>query len=445
MKYEHYLEKLKSKLKNCNFYRIMLEETKLENIVAKEGKIDSISTAESFGIGIFYTLGKFGYFYSTNNPKDLDMFKTDCTLRKYRNLDYEPKESEINDSKIIGQKSNLDLESIAKELSKTSKLKKGIISHEISYQNIERKRYIICANTEIKQKQYFGICRNNIIAKEGTTIRNDSNRIAKSTALDKYLEDFLSQNEELENKTIEKLKFKEGLTGKHSIILEPSVSSLLAHEAIGHACEGDLIYNKQSILRNKIGKRFAKEFVNLVDDPTPKQDLFGSFYFDDEGFPAKRKFLIKNGMLNEYITNTRFAQLLKTQNNGGARCESYHYLPIPRMSNTSFVAGDERLEEMIEELKNGIILKGFSGGQTNPTTGTYQFGVKEAKIVKNKEIKETRVNISFSGQILDSLRNIVAISKETKMDSPGFCGKEDQAVFVDSFDPYLLIKEVRIG
>ncbi|PIU22059.1 MAG: hypothetical protein COT14_03625 [Candidatus Diapherotrites archaeon CG08_land_8_20_14_0_20_30_16] len=444
MLFAYGIDKLKSKLKDCDFYRIMLEETNSESVVAKEGKVDAISTNESFGLGIFYTLGRFGYFYSTNNPNDLDNFKIDLALKKYSNLDYIPKESGIKDKKIIGEKSNLDLETIAKELSKTSKLRNQIVTHEIKYNNIEQERQIICENTDIIQKQYFGIGFNSIVAKEGNILRKDVNRIAKSTALNKYFDEFIFKNDGFENKTIEKLKFNEGIKGKFNIILDPSISSLLAHEAIGHACESDLVYNKQSILRNKIGKTFAKEFVNLIDDPTPKDDLFGSYYYDAEGFPAKIRHLIKEGKLNEYIANTRFSQLLKIENNGGSRTESYRSLPIPRMSNTSFLPGQKNFLELIDELKNGIILNGFAGGETDPTTGTYQFGVKEGLIVKNGQINETRVNISFSGQILKSLKNIVDISKDIKMESPGFCGKEGQTVFCDSFDPYLLIKNVRI-
>jgi TldD protein len=101
---------------------------------------------------------------------------------------------------------------------------------------------------------------------------------------------------------------------------------------------------------------------------------------------------------------------------------------------------------MIQKMKNGLILSGFNGGQTNPTIGTYQFGIKEAKIVEKGEIKETRVNLSYSGSILNSLKNIIAVSKDIKMDSPGFCGKEDQSGLpCDSFDPYILIKNVRLG
>jgi len=446
MEFAYAIDKLKSKLEKSDFYRIMLEGSKSENIIAKEGKIDSVNQNEHFGLSIFYTVGKFGYFYSTNNPEDLDKFKIDLALKKYSNLDYTPKESGIKDSKVIGEKSNLDLEYVAKELAKKTKLKDKIISHDARYFNNEIHRKIVCRNTDIEQTQYRGFVLSSCTAKENNVLRKNTDRIAKGNSLNNYFDNFILNNEKFEKETVEKLSLKEGLTGKYSVILDPTVTSLLAHEAIGHSCEADLVYNKQSILRNKLGKTLAKDFVSLADDPTVRDNLFGSFYYDDEGFKAKTRYLIKEGKLNDYILNDRYSQLMKMENNAGSRTINYTHLPIPRMSNTSFLPGKITINEMIKEMRNGVILSGFNGGETNPAVGTYQFGVKEAKIVKNGEIKETRVNLSYSGSILNSLKNIVDVSKDIKMDSPGFCGKEDQSGLpCDSFDPYLLVKNVRLG
>jgi TldD protein len=446
MQFTYGIDKLKSKLKDVDFYRIMLEENYSENIIAKEGKIDSIAQNNNFGLSIFYTLGKFGYFYSTNDPKDLDKFKIDFAFKKYSNLDYKPTESGIKDKKIIGKESNLDLENIAKELSKVTKLKNGINSHFADYDYSKQTRMIICENTEIEKISNYGFSRNELVVKKGNTLRFEKNRTGKASALNKEFFDFQSKNESFEKTAFKKLDYKEGLSGTFDVILDPHLSGVLAHEAIGHGCESDLVYNKQSILRNKLGTKLAPSFVNLFDNPDPtKENRFGGLYYDDEGYPAQNKQLIKNGKLNEYITNTRFSQLMKIKNNGGARAETFNHNAIPRMTNTYFEPGNKTLNELIEEMKNGVLLCNGYGGEVDPTLGTYQFGVKDANIIKNGKLNEPRVNLSFSGNILDSLKNIVDLSKAEKERSPGFCSKAGQEVYVTCFGPYILIKNVRLG
>lgn len=446
MQFAYGIDKLKSKLDKCDFYRITLEETNSENVIAKEGKVDNISQNENFGLNIFYTIGKLGYFYSTNNPKDLDNFKIDFAMKKYSNLDYKPKESYIKDKTVIGKESNLDLNNVAKELAKKTKLKDRIISHSATYSYEKINKIIICRDTEIDKTTNYGFTRNELTVKDGNTIRVERNRTGKASALNKEFFEFQSKNELFEKNAFEKLKYNEGISGTFDVILDPDLAGLLAHEAIGHACEADAIYNKQSILRNKLGNKLAPEYINLVDNPEKtNEDLFGALDYDDEGFKAKNKYLIKNGKLNEYITNTKYSQLMKLENNGGSRAENFNNLPIPRMTNTYFMPGKKTLNELIEELNNGLLLCKGSGGQVNPALGTYQFGVKEAKIIKNKKIVDTKLNLSFSGNILDSLKNICSISKPEKERSPGFCGKENQTANVTCFGPYVLIKNVRLG
>jgi len=444
MKFAYGIDKLKSKLKDVDFYRIILDEYYSENLIAKEGTIDSITQNDNFGLSIFYTLGKFAYFYSTNNTKDLDNFKIDLAYKKYSNLDYVPKESCIKDKKIIGKKSDLELEEVAKELSKTTKLRKKIISNTSSYKYDKINRLIINENTEIEQTTHYGYIINLLTAKD-KVLRSDHNRTAISSALNKRFYDFTSKQEEYEKELIKKLNYKEGISGTYDVILDPTLTGLLAHEAIGHACEADLVYNKQSILNGKLGQKFGKEIINLYDNPENKEDSFGSLYYDDEGFPAKNKHLIKNGKLNEFITNTRYSQLMNLENNGGSRAESFNDIPIPRMSNTHFGFGNKTLDELIEEMNSGIILSHGAGGQVDPALGTYQFGVRNAKIIKNGKEIENKVNLSFSGNILESLKNISAISKDYKCRDPGFCGKASQTIRVTDYGPYLLIKNVRLG
>lgn len=439
------IDTLRSKLKDTDFYRIFYEQSNSETLLVKDGKVDDILTNESEGISIFYVINKFGYFYHTNDFDKLKEFNTIYKDGLPKTIDYELLESGVKDKKIIGKETRYSVDEVAKDFANATKLSDKIVTNYGRYVYANKKRIIICPNTEIEQITNRGFATFFAVAKEGTRIRQDSIRIGLSSALNDKTAGFINSNTEMRKELEKKLTHKEGLVGNYDVILDPDLSDLLAHEAIGHATESDLIGEGFSMLKNKCGKKIAPEFVTLYDDPTVKDELFGSFYYDDEGFPAKNKELIKNGILNEYIMSSKYSSKLNLPNNGGSRCESYKNMPIPRMSNTSFVNGDHNIDEMIKEMKTGVILSKGSGGQVDPNSGVFQFGVREGRIVKSGEIVSEHVNLTFGGNILDALENVAEISKENDKNSPGFCGKDGQSVPVGGFGPYIKIRNIKLG
>jgi len=438
------IDKLKKKLKNAEFYRIFYEQSETESLGAKDGKIESIATDHNEGISVFYVRKGFSYFYATNDSKNIDKFEMLNNNRLPKNIDYRLTESWVKDKKVIGKPAKHQASEFVKDISSATKLDKKIVTNVGRYSYAKKKRIIVCPNTEIEQTKYIGTLGFSATAKDGNKVRDDYVRHGISTAVDDVSE-MINKNVEMRKEVEKKLQYKEGISGSYDIIIDPDLSDLLAHEAIGHATESDLIGENFSILKGKLEKTLAPKFVTLLDDPTPKDDLFGAFYYDDEGFPAKRKELIKKGILNEYIVSSKYSSKLDLKNNGGARAESYSFLPIPRMSNTSFESGKSNLDEMISEMKEGVILSKGSGGQVDPNSGVFQFGVREGRLVKNGEIVSNHVNLTFGGNILDALKNIVEVSKQVNKDNPGFCGKEGQHVPVGGFGPYLKIKSVKLG
>ncbi len=441
--FESHIDKLQSKLSSADFYRIFVESKKMQFCLAKDGQIETVKKESNSGISVFYTLEKFSYFYSTNNPEDMQKFQ--MKKGKIKSLDYVPKESCIKDKKELGKESFADFETVIKELAKTTKLSKNLVSNTINYYTKNVNRRIVCANTDVSQTTHYGFANFVPVAKEGQKIRTDQIRLGRTNNIDKSIFSFLSEAEELKQNTIKKLKYKEGLRGNFDVILNSDLSDLLAHEAFGHATESDLIYKNQSVLKGKLKQKIAPEFVSLSDNPTPKRDMWGCFYYDDEGFSAKKRELVKNGELTDLITTERYAQKLHLKNLGGARCESFEQIPIPRMSNTSFEQGKDKLENMIKEMKTGLVLKNGSGGQVNTATGVYQFGVKEAELIKNGEVIDHFVNITFGGNLISALQSIVAVSKEMDYSLVGFCGKDGQSVPVGGYGPNIKIKNVRVG
>jgi len=237
--------------------------------------------------------------------------------------------------------------------------------------------------------------------------------------------------------------------GTMSCVLDPELAGVFIHEAVGHAAEADLVLENSSILAGKIGCAIASPGVTVHDDPT--LDGYGHYPFDAEGVPAKRTMLIDHGVLCSYLhsreTAGKFGGSGKGAGNGGsggnARAQGCA-IPIPRMSNTFIANGDMKFEEMIEELKNGVYLKGSRGGQVNTGEGIFQFNAELGFVVRDGEICEMLRDVSLSGQTLEILKNITAVGNDLEFNS-GWCGKNGQTVPVSDGSPHILVRSAVVG
>lgn len=232
-------------------------------------------------------------------------------------------------------------------------------------------------------------------------------------------------------------------SGRMSLVADPDLAGVFAHEAVGHASEGDWVIAGNSCLEGRMGEKIGSDLVSIIDDPNVEGG-FGSFPFDSEGVIGKRKVLVDKGVLSDYILNREAAHSLKMKPNGGARAESYNYLPIVRMSNTFIQEGDSSFEELLNGIKEGVYAKGSRGGQVNPAKGTFQFNAAEAFLIENGEITVPLKDVSFSGYTLEVLKNIDAVGNDFRLGRPGNCGKY-QWVPVSDGGPHVRVKDVVIG
>ncbi|MGD8544897.1 MAG: TldD/PmbA family protein [Candidatus Bathyarchaeota archaeon] len=241
-------------------------------------------------------------------------------------------------------------------------------------------------------------------------------------------------------RAIEQLKAKPPKGGTYPAILGPSVVGVFVHEAFGHLAEADLTLSG-SVLSDKIGKKIASDIVTFYDDGSI-EGAFGSFRYDDEGIPTEKTLLVENGIVVGLMHNRETAQKFKAEPTGNARAENFRFEPIIRMRNTYMEPKDHSLEELMEDVKYGYYLKSFRGGQAN-LDGTFQVGIQEAyEIVDGRIISPIR-NASISGNTLQTLQKIDAVSKDFEL-WPGRCGK-GQLAFVSDGGPNIRVKEVVVG
>ncbi|MEM2816149.1 MAG: TldD/PmbA family protein [Candidatus Bathyarchaeia archaeon] len=241
-------------------------------------------------------------------------------------------------------------------------------------------------------------------------------------------------------RAIDQLRAKPPKGGKFKAVLGPNVLGVFVHEAFGHLAEADLTLSG-SIIMDKIGKKIASDQVTIYDDGTI-EGAFGSFKYDDEGVPAQKTLLIKNGVIVGLMHNRETASKFKVKPTGNARAEDYRVEPIIRMRNTYMAPRDHTLEELLEDVHFGYYFKSFRGGQAN-LDGTFQVGIQEAYEIVNGEIGEPVRNASISGNTLGTLRKVDAVGKDFEL-WPGRCGK-GQTAFVCDGGPHIRVKEVIVG
>jgi len=232
---------------------------------------------------------------------------------------------------------------------------------------------------------------------------------------------------ELDNLYESLMKKREGVypeAGFHKCILGPEMAGMLAHEAVGHTVEADIVLGG-SVAAHNINKQVASEMVSMVDFA---HTAFGKpcpmpVYVDDEGVQAEDAVLIEDGILKAYMHSRETARHFGVAPQGNARAFTYSDEPLIRMRNTVILPGQDKLEDMIASIDNGYYLVKTGNGQAD-TTGEFMFSVDEGYEIKNgklgKAIKETTV----SGVAFEMLKTVDMISDDMHWDVSGFCGKK---------------------
>ena len=246
--------------------------------------------------------------------------------------------------------------------------------------------------------------------------------------------------ERVAKRAVDQLRAKTPKGGTFPVVLGPNVVGVFVHEAFGHLAEADLTLSG-SVLMDKLGKKVASEVITIYDDGTI-EGAFGSFKYDDEGVPAQKTLLIKDGVVVGLMHNRETAQKFNAQPTGNARAEDFRVEPIIRMRNTFMAPRDHSFEELIEGIKFGYYFKSFRGGQAN-LDGTFQVGVQEGYEIVKGEIGMPVRSASISGNTLETLYKVDAVGRDFEL-WPGRCGK-GQTAFVCDGGPHIRVSEVLVG
>jgi TldD protein len=228
-----------------------------------------------------------------------------------------------------------------------------------------------------------------------------------------------------------------------AVVIGPGGGGVLFHEACGHGLEADTIGKEASIYRGRHGEVLASTLVTGVDDATVP-GAWGSFAFDDEGTPAERTVLFEEGKLVGSLYDRRWARRVGAASTGNGRRQSYAHLPIPRMTNTSILSGDADAEEIIAGTARGLYAKALGGGQVNPATGDFVFGVSEGYLIEDGKITTPVRGANLIGNGIAIMQAVDAVASDFEA-RPGTCGKDGQAAPVTTGSPTLRIARMTVG
>ncbi|MBS3666929.1 MULTISPECIES: metalloprotease TldD [Halomonadaceae] len=233
--------------------------------------------------------------------------------------------------------------------------------------------------------------------------------------------------------------------GQMPVVLASGWPGILLHEAVGHGLEGDFNRKGSSAFAGKMGQRVAAKGVTIVDDAT-LADCRGSMSVDDEGTPGQYTPLIEDGILTGYMQDKLNARLMGMAPTGNARRESFAHLPMPRMTNTVMLAGQDQPSDIIKSVKRGIYAVSFGGGQVDITSGKFVFSASEAYLIEDGKVTAPVKGATLIGNGPEAMQRVSMIGHDMALDTGiGVCGKEGQGVPVGVGQPTLKLDELTVG
>jgi len=231
--------------------------------------------------------------------------------------------------------------------------------------------------------------------------------------------------------------------GTMPVVLANGFGGTLFHEACGHGLEADAIAKGASIYAGKLGHVVAAPLVTAYDEGSLPNG-WGSQAFDDEGVPTQKTLVIEEGRLTGYLYDRLRAREAGAQPTGNGRRQSFRHVPIPRMTTTYIAPGQARPEDIIAATPKGFYAKSLAGGQVEPASGNFVFGVAEGYLIEDGKVTTPLRGATLVGNGIDILMRIDMIGADFEVKT-GVCGKDGQGVPVGTGQATLRIAQMTVG
>jgi TldD protein len=287
--------------------------------------------------------------------------------------------------------------------------------------------HLILANSEgtyIEQEKPSIVIGTYAIARDGDNVQQAHETLATTQGFE-YVLDQDELARQAARHAVELLKAQPIRAGQYTVVADQMLAGVFIHEAFGHLSEADFVYeNPKAREMMTMGRRFGKGLLNVYDDGSI-QNLRGTTLYDDEGTPARRNWLIRDGELVGRLHSRQTAAKMGEKASGNARAINYRFAPIVRMTNTAIEDGTTSFEDMIKDIELGIYACDAYGGETQLENFSFSSGY--AYMIRNGKLAEMVKDVILSGNLFTTLENIDAIGNDFKwLNTGGGCGKGNQ-------------------
>ena len=438
---------------NADYIEAHLVQVRASQISYRGKKLESIGRSSSTG-GNIRALVRGGWGFTSFNSLDELSGRMELAIRQARLagtgesrlapvapvVDTVPTGIDSNPVDIpLKQKKQL-LDEYNEIIWRTPKLQTSVIGYGDS---IKKSIFLSSAGSYIEQERADVIFRLTAVATSGNEVQQANLSLGSRGDFGaiRHLHEDVAQTAK---RAVELLSAPQIKGGEYTVVLDPVLAGVFVHEAFGHLSEADFVYENEKLRRiMTLGKKFGSKKLNIVDSAA-EPGLRGSYRYDDEGVPASKTYLIREGKLVGRLHSRETAARMNEPPSGNARAVSYRYPPIVRMTNTYIEPGSISFDDMIADIKEGIYAKNWYGGTTSMEMFTFSAG--EAYMIRNGQIAELVRPVVLTGNVFTTLKNIDAIGNDLEMNQGGGCGKGEQSPLpVSNGSPHIRIRRCLVG
>jgi TldD protein len=274
-------------------------------------------------------------------------------------------------------------------------------------------------------------------------VETGSESLAGHAGFELFEGDFAAIAEQAAQRALTMLDARPAPAGPMTVVVGNGFGGVLFHEATGHGLESDAVQKRASVYAGRLGERVADSVVTAYDDGSLPGE-WGTDAIDDEGTRTQSTRVIHEGTLCSYLYDLTRARKDGNPSTGNGRRQSFRHLPIPRMTNTYIAPGDADRADIIADVQRGVLAVSFAGGQVEPATGNFVFGVSEGYLIESGKVTAPLKGLTLIGNSLGVLEKIDAVGNDLAFKS-GFCGKDGQQVPVGTGQPTVRISELTVG
>ncbi len=438
---------------NADYLEAHLEQTSASHITYRGRKLESIGRSTAIG-GNVRALSRGGWgFTSFNNldelPKRIELATEQARLAAKSESQLAPVSpvvdrvaSGISQNPVeipLARKKRL-LDEYNDIIWQTPGLKTSVIGYGDGH---KKSIFISSTGSFIQQERADVTLRLSAIATNGSDVQQAGLSLGSRGDFGQ-IAGLQSKVADMAKRAVELLSAPQVKGGEYTVVLDPVLAGVFAHEAFGHLSESDFVYENEKLREiMTLGRQFGIAELNIVDSAA-MPGLRGSYKYDDEGVPTGKTYLIREGRLVGRLHSRETAARMKEKPTGNARAVSFRYPPIVRMSNTYIESGSVTLDDILSNIKEGVYARNWYGGTTSMEMFTFSAG--EAYMIRQGKLAELVRPVMLTGNVFTTLGNIDAIGNDLEMNQGGGCGKGEQVPLpVSNGSPHIRIRSCLVG